>query len=305
MSAAFTLEDYKKLAAVDLGNPEQDTYMKFDNTYVLDREAKPYVFNYSDGVERKIYLYKIMKGADRTEVGTLALYSTPKSGKLIKVCVPGANADKKAWDFYIDELKYNGEKEQGFLSTLAFALSREYAHAHANAGKTTPVAKDAGDYDFCFPEGALVELANGTTKPIERVAAGDEVMAINRLTLQAEPTTVTAFRAHFKGEGFALTQLVLLPTEEIFAAATAWTPAAPLTLTATANHPILTAEGQKEMGAVQIGDVLYHYDHGRQAFRQYRVAAKVAQEKELTKRVYNLETKTGNYLINGTVVLDK
>jgi hypothetical protein len=304
--ASLTLEDYKKFASFKLEKPEEETYVKLEGGYVLDREAKPYVFNYSDGVERRIYVYKMLKGASRDEVGTMALYAAPKSGKIIKVCIPGSKADKKVWDYYIDELKLNGEQEQGFLSTLAFVLSREYSSAHANAGKgTNNVAKDEGDYDFCFPAGVLVAMADGATKPIEQVKAGDHVVAFDPITQGKRETTVTAVQAHYKEEGIRITKLVLLPTEEVFASAGTWIPAAPIEIEATGNHPLYTKQGKKEMRHVIEGDVLYHFDSSRHGFREYRVVTKTQQDGQPVKQVYNLETEAGNYLVNGTVVLDK
>ncbi|MCJ8167484.1 Hint domain-containing protein [Pontibacter sp. E15-1] len=303
---ALTLEDYKKIASFDLRNPEEDTYLKLESNYVLDREAKPYVFNYSDGVERKIYMYKLLKGAARDEVGTMAVYATPKSLKMIKVCIPGTGADKQVWDYYIDELKHNGEKEPGFLSTLAFALSREYSREHANAGKgTSTVAKEDGDYDFCFPAGSLVTLADGTAIPIERVQAGDKIRSFDLAAHTTRETTVTGLQAHFKAEGIPTIKLVLLPTEEIFASAGAWAAAVPIEIEATGNHPIYTKAGKKEMRQIKEGDILYRYDSARHGFREYKVAAQLPQTHKTVRQVYNLETESGNYLINNTVVLDK
>ncbi|GAA4432413.1 hypothetical protein GCM10023188_20950 [Pontibacter saemangeumensis] len=305
-AAPLTLEDYKKFTSYKMEKPEEETYAKIEGTYILDREAKPYVFNYSDGIERKIYFYKMLKGAAREEVGTMAIYATPKSGKMIKVCIPGAKADKKVWDYYIDELKLNGEQEKGFLSTLAFVLSREYSREHANAGKgTSTVAKEDGDYDFCFPAGALVALADGSARPIEQVKAGDKVVAFDAASQSRRGTTVTAVQAHYKEAGIGITKLVLLPTEEVYASAGAWAPAAPIEIEATGNHPLYTKEGRKEMRQIAEGDILYHFDSSRHGFREYKVVAKIEQDGQLVKRVYNLETEAGSYLVNGTVVLDK
>lgn len=302
-SASFTLDDYKKFVSYKIGNAEEDTYIKFDNTYVLDRETKPYVFNYSDGVERRIYLYKLLKGANRDEVGTMAMYTTPKNGKTIKVCIPGPKAEKNVWDYYIDELKLNGEQEQGFLSTLSFALSREYSKEHANQGKN-PVAQEDDHYDFCFPAGSLVALADGTQKLIEKVEAGDKVMAFNATTQQKAATTVSDVQVHFREEGIETTKLLLAPVEEIFASAGAYSPSGLVEIEATANHPLYTKAGKKEVGQIKEGDVLYYYNDSMHAFREYRVAVILANNKQ-AKKVYNLETEAGNYLVNGTVVLDK
>ncbi|MCC9135966.1 Hint domain-containing protein [Pontibacter silvestris] len=302
-AVSFTLDDYKKFVAYTIGNVEEDTYIKFENSYVLDRETKPYVFNYSDGVERRIYFYKMLKGANRDEVGTMAMYTTPKSGKTIKVCIPGPKAEKNVWDFYIDELKHNGEQENGFLSTLTFALSREYSKEHANQGKN-PVAQEDDHYDFCFPAGALVALADGTQKPIEQIEAGDKVMAYSAASQGRNETTVSDVQVHYRKEGIQVTKLLLAPVEEIFASVDAYSPSGLVEIEATNNHPLYTKVGKKEVGQIKEGDVLYYYSNSMHGFREYRVAHVFANNQQV-KKVYNLETEAGNYLINGTVVLDK
>ncbi|CAN5870779.1 hypothetical protein BH24BAC1_BH24BAC1_33620 [soil metagenome] len=301
----LTQEDYKKALAFKIANPDENTYIKIENTYILDREAKPYVFKYSDGIERRIYLYKLMKGANREEVATLALYATPKSGKTINVCIPNSRAEKQVWDLYIDDLKLQEEKEKGFLSTLAFVLSREYAQGLANPGMAkTAGAKDAGDYDFCFPAFAQVRMADGSLKAISAVKAGDLVMAYDAAREGKHETTVKAVSVHGRDEGISLTQLTLVAVEDILASAGPLVRSAALTLEATGNHPVHTREGRKEVRQIREGDVLYAFDHASQAFREYRVE-QVQPDGRVVKEVYNLHTASGNYLVEDLVVLDK
>jgi hypothetical protein len=301
----LTVEDYQKALAFKINNPEEDTYIKYESTYILDREAKPYVFSYSDGIERRIYLYKLMKGANREEVGTFALYRTPKNGKAINICIPNARADKKVWDLYIDDLKLQEEKEKGFLSTLAFVLSREYAQRQANPGLAKSSSKDDGDYDFCFPGEALVFLADGTLKPIAQIAAGDKVMAFDPETNETRPATTKEVKEHYRAEGIPLTKLVLAPMEEIIVSSNyRWASSSTAELLATANHPVHTKEGKKTMGKISEGDILFYFDQALDEFREYRVL-KAISDYQNTDRVYNLITDSGNYLVNGLVVLDK
>lgn len=301
----LTVEDYQKALSFKIANPEEDTYVKIENTYMLDREAKPYVFRYNDGIERRIYLYKILKGSNRDQIGTLALYTTPKSGKTINLCIPGSKAEKKAWDLYIDALKLQGEKEQGLLSTLAFAVSRELSQQMTSPDMAQSTsAEDEGDYNFCFPGEALVTLADRTLKPIAQIAAGDKVMAFDPETKENKETTVTEVQKHHRDGGIPLTRLLLIPVEEILASTGTVVPSAPLELQATHNHPIHTREGKKTMGQIREGDVLFYFDKGLNEFREYRVA-ETLQNHQKTDQVYNLITEVGNYLVNGMVVLDK
>ncbi|WP_405515814.1 hypothetical protein [Spirosoma sp. KNUC1025] len=127
-ATGMTVEQLKAVKAVKIANLDKDTYFK-SGGFILDRyEERPaYVFTYSDGITRKIYLYKIFAAEDTKDLGLLAIYKNEKSGEVKPFVIPGASADRKAWDAYIDDLKYVGEKEPGLMSTLTFVLSREMA----------------------------------------------------------------------------------------------------------------------------------------------------------------------------------
>ncbi|MDB5241331.1 MAG: hypothetical protein JWP57_1956, partial [Spirosoma sp.] len=64
-SAGMTLDQLKAVKAIKVANLDKDTYLK-SGAFILDRyEERPaYVFNYTDGITRKIYLYKIFTVAD-------------------------------------------------------------------------------------------------------------------------------------------------------------------------------------------------------------------------------------------------
>src|SRR5690349_10617463 len=53
---SLSLEEFNKVKTFIPKNLDQDTYVKFENAYILDRYQMkpPYVFKYSDGIERKI-----------------------------------------------------------------------------------------------------------------------------------------------------------------------------------------------------------------------------------------------------------
>jgi hypothetical protein len=92
----MTMEDFNKAKAFKIKDWDADTYVKFDNAYVLDRyEMKPpYVFKYSDGIERRIYLYKFLDNKTKKELGLIAFYHTPANGKTINLCVPGRSGER-------------------------------------------------------------------------------------------------------------------------------------------------------------------------------------------------------------------
>ncbi|GAB3688129.1 hypothetical protein GCM10027592_02600 [Spirosoma flavus] len=301
-SASMTLEQLKAIKAIKIANLDKDTYFK-SGGFILDRyEERPaYVFAYSDGITRKIYLYKVFSAEDTKELGLLAIYQNGKTNEIKPFVIPGASADRKAWDAYIDDLKYVGEKEPGLMSTLTFVLSREMAGLlSGSAGKSDEGgAKKKEEYNFCFAPTAPVTLADGSSKPISTVQVGDVIMGYNVVTKSLAPTNVTRVDMH-KGN-FALASVWLAPTQEL----TANTRNNPATLTlveATANHPVLTATGQKQLGNVTTGDILYRMENGKSV--TYRVVS-VEKSVRSVNTVYNLSTESGAYLVHETIVLDK
>ena len=300
-SGAMTVDQLKAIKAVKVANLDKDTYFK-SGGFILDRyEERPaYVFTYSDGITRKIYLYKVFTTEDTKELGLLAIYKNEKSGEVKPFVIPGASADRKAWDAYIDDLKYVGEKEPGLMSTLTFVLSREMAGLMSGGGAKTDEggSKKKEEYNFCFAPDAPVTMADGSTKRISDMVAGDVVMGYNAKTKILTPTHVTHIDAH-KGN-FTLAGVWLTPIHEFTADTRTLTP--PTLLEATANHPVLTATGRKALGDVQASEVLYKSENGKLV--AYRV---VRTEKVIrsVKAVYNLATESGAYLVGETVVLDK
>ncbi|MVM40277.1 hypothetical protein GO730_25900 [Spirosoma sp. HMF3257] len=304
-SASMTLEQLKAVKAIKIANLDKDTYFK-SGGFILDRyEERPaYVFTYSDGITRKIYLYKVFTAEDTKDLGLLAIYQNTKTNEVKPFVIPGASADRKAWDAYIDDLKYVGEKEPGLMSTLTFVLSREMASLMSGGGAKTEEGsgKKKEEYNFCFAPDAPVTMADGSSKAISNVAAGDVVLGYNAKTKTLTPTHVTRVDAHRTGD-FSLTGVWITSVNELTAdnrnALTA-----PILVEATANHPVLTASGRKALGEVKTGEVLYRYEATTNSVVAYKV---VRAEKAVrsVKDVYNLVTESGAYLVGETVVLDK
>lgn len=301
----MTLEQLKAVKAIKIANIDKDTYFKAGG-FILDRyEERPaYVFNYTDGITRKIYLYKIFSVENTKELGLLAIYKNEKSGEIKPFVIPGASADRKAWDAYIDDLKYVGEKEPGLMSTLTFVLSREMAGLlSGGAGKSDEgSAKKKEEYNFCFALDAPVTLADGSSKEISKLAVGDVVLGYSAQTRTFTPTTITKIEQH-TNHNFSLTGVWLSAVNEL-TADTRTAPTAPTLLEATANHPVLTATGRKALGDVKAGDILYRHEWGTNQVAAYRVV-QVAQKTRSVKTVYTLTTESGAYLVGETVVLDK
>lgn len=303
-TASMTVEQLKAIKAIKVANLDKDTYFKAGG-FILDRyEERPaYVFTYSDGVTRKIYLYKVFSAEDTKELGLLAIYKNEKSGEVKPFVIPGASADRKAWDAYIDDLKYVGEKEPGLMSTLTFVLSREMASLLSGGGAKTDEggAKKKEEYNFCFAADAPVTMANGSVKAIQEVTANEVVLSYNAQTKTLMPTRVKQVDAH--AGAFTLAGVWLVPVAEL-TADTRQALTAPTLLEATANHPVLTNAGRKALGDVKAGELLYRYDAVTQQVNAYKVVRTEASVRSVA-HVYNLVTESGSYLVGETVVLDK
>ncbi|GAB3565246.1 hypothetical protein GCM10027578_12240 [Spirosoma luteolum] len=301
-STGLTVDQVKAIKAIKIANLDKDTYFK-SGGYILDRyEERPaYVFTYSDGITRKVYLYKVFAAADTKELGLLALYQNTKTNEIKPFVIPGESADRKAWDAYIDDLKYVGEKEPGLMSTLTFVLSREMAALlSGGAGKSDDGgAKKKEEYNFCFAADAPVLLANGLTDRIGNLTPGTLVQGIDPATHEPVPTRVTRIDTH-QGS-FALAGIWLVPAQAVTAQAGPTT-LTPVLLEATANHPVLTPHGRKALGSVQAGESLYRLENGHLV--AYRVVGTRAAVRTVDT-VYNLVTEAGAYTVDGTVVLDK
>ena len=305
--AGMSLDQLKAIKAIKIANLDKDTYFKADG-FILDRyEERPaYVFTYSDGITRKIYLYKIFKAEDTKDLGLLAIYQNGKTGEVKPFVIPGASADRKVWDAYIDDLKYVGEKEPGLMSTLTFVLSREMAGLLAGGGgKADDDGKKKEEYNFCFAPDAPVTMADGSARAISDIVMNDVVLGYDAATKTIRPTRVARVGVHRSRpetlNSFALSGVWLTPDNPLTADNRAALPA-PTLLEATANHPVLTAAGRQPLGDLKTGDVLYRYENGR------TVAYRVVQTQKQTRpvsAVYNLTTEAGAYFVGETLVLDK
>lgn len=69
----LTMEEYTKAQTFTINDLDKDTYVKFENTYVLDRYEmrKPYFITGDDGLKKRIDLYKLIVRNDKQELATV------------------------------------------------------------------------------------------------------------------------------------------------------------------------------------------------------------------------------------------
>ena len=299
----ISTEEYAFVKNYKFKDLDKDTYVKLENGLVIDRfEMKPpYVFNFSDGMERKIYLFKVIDGKDKKDLGLLAVYKNSKTTKTMNICLPTIAADKAIWGKYIDDLKDYDKVEYGFSSTMAFVLGKELASASTPAGAAVPI-EGGGEYEFCFPENAPIMLADKSEIAISKLKKTDVLLTYRGDKKKLTQCSIQKLIVH-RGV-FNISKLVLQSKESIYAS----TAAAVLEIAeieATANHPIYTTKGAKKLGEIKIGEAVICFEPATNAYKEYVVINAIANFKTVDV-VYNIKTShNANYLVNKTVVLPK
>jgi hypothetical protein len=305
----LTLDEYKKAKTFVVNDLDNDTYLKFENAYVLDRYEMrpPYVFKYSDGIERRIYLYRLLDNKTKASLGMTAVYFTPGDGKKLHVCIPNPQAEKAVWAQYIDDLKEYTGVEKGFGSAFAYVTSREMAALAGGGAGATAASASKTDFDVCFPAFARVTMADGTENVIADVRPGDRIASYNPATGTLEAAVVRAVQIHDRQP--YLVQSVVLVTTDLFASRESHQMGTQVVLQATPNHPVWTPSGAVPVGQLQPGTTVQCLTTGADAFTAFRVTAANGEMNVTgsfyTDKVYSLITDRDNYVVNGTVVMGK
>src|ERR1700744_2727412 len=247
----LTMSEYDKALTYKIENLDNDTYVKFDNAYVLDRyeNRKPYFITGSDGLKKRIDLYKLVAKEGMQEIGLMVFY-TSETGKKYQCLVPDFTADGKVWDKYFNDIDNINKEEKNFILKLSYVLSKEMAFQQfkvLNNGKD--MKEEAATYgnDICFPGDEEVTMSNGAKKLIKDVKSGDEVITVDPATHKSTTTKVTGLTVH-EAKNYALTQLVLVAAKESKTAEGTNVLLNTKVLQATPNHPMMTKQGSAKMG---------------------------------------------------------
>lgn len=244
----FGKAEYEQLKSLTIENLERDSYVVFDEEgFILDRyELKPaYVFTFSDQIERKVYVYLVYPLETEDTLGCVLFYQ--REEVTIALPVPGVTADREAWGLYIDDLKYVGEDEPGFLACVSFVISKEFSALLAGSSGSL---EEEGEYEYCFPSDAMVLLASGKELPISELEPGMEIMSWDSDEERFCQTVVTGLDVHLRESiplfeiwmtdpGVLLTQTVDEPVLKL--------------LSLTPNHPIESTQGRMRAEEVAPG----------------------------------------------------
>jgi hypothetical protein len=299
-SRTLTMAEYEKAKGFSPGDLDKDSYVKFDNAYILDRNdfGKPYFITGDDGLKKRIDLYKFIRKEGRAEIGTVIFYTT-ETGQRYMACLPGFKADGKIWEKYFEDIHAIDKVEKNFVLKLSYVLSRELGfqlYRAAATGQSNGREKESGTYgnDICFPGNTLVTMADGKTRELSEVRAGDAIITFDPVTNRSRSVQVKELTVH-EARNYVITRLLLVRSQgdgKLIKLSTR-------VLQATPNHPILTTEGEKELGALNFGDKLASPDGIFTVWDKEEFAGGV-------QKVYNIVAAGGStYVMDGVTVLQK
>jgi hypothetical protein len=323
---ALTMAEYKKSMTFFVKDLDKDTYVKFDNTYVLDKSGfgKPYFITGDDSKRKRIDLYKLILKEGRVELGTMIYYST-EAGKRYAVCMPGYKADTSVWRKYFEDIHVIEKEEPFFVLKLSYVLSKELGfqlYRAANGMQGAAADREAGTYgnDICFPGEMRVSMGDGTSKLLSAVRSGDVVLAVDPVTNLRRAVVVKELTVHAV-KNYAITRLTLVSAvgdcslgggdcslgggdcslgggdREVRLSAKV--------LEATPNHPMMTAAGEKKAGELVVGDKVICLDSGTGRYVQY-VVWDQSEEAGGMQPVYNIVAGGGStFIMNGVMVMQK
>lgn len=305
-SRAISMEEYEKAKTFSVKDPDKDTYIKFENTYILDRyeNRKPYFITGDDGKRKRIDMYKLVAKQGMQQLGVVIFYTT-ENGKIYKAVLPGLNAGTAVWEKYFEDIHAIDKEEKNFVLKLSYVLSKELSFQLYKAeGK--PISKESATYgnDICFPGDDEVELADGSIKLLKNIVAGDKVKTIDAITQQERTATVKELTMHPQ-KNYAITELQLVKTREQISAAATEIFISVKTLRATPNHPVKTGNGIMPVQQVKEGDLMTCFNERTKRYEQYTVWRK-SESAGGNQAVYNIVADGGDtFIMNSVMVMQK
>jgi hypothetical protein len=289
-------DEYEKCKTFTVKDLDNDTYVKFNNAYVLDRYEmrKPYIITGDDGLKKRIDLYRLVAKDSMLDIGTMIFYTNEK-GKLYSAVMPIFNSNPELWNKYFEDIHAIDKEEKNFVLKLSYVLSKEFSfqlYKAINGGKEV---KESGTYgtDICFPGDQLVAMADGSQKELSNIKKGDKILSANAMLTVKELVVHTP-------KNYAITQLLVVNTIQTDNADAHIVTLSGKLLKATPNHPIQTLTGKKAIGEVVTGDQITCMDN-----KTYTVINKTESAGGL-QPVYNIVTETGStFIMNEVMVLQK
>jgi len=305
----ITMEEYDKAKTYSVKDLDKDTYVKIGTDYVLDRYEmrKPYIITGDDGLKKRIDLYKLIAKKDMQELGTQIFYTNEK-GKQFVALQPNFTAPPKVWEKYFEDIHAIDKIEKNFVLKLSYILSKEMSfqlYKSMNNGKD--MKEESGTYgtDICFPGTQNVAMADGTTRMLSEISAGDKVITVDPATRQPLAVKVSRLVSH-EAKNYAITTLLVVKGSEVVTAESINVRLQAKLIEATPNHPILTSLNiRKKIGELMIGDNILCADAHTNQYDHYTVVNKTEKAGGFQK-VFNMELEGGSTaVLNEVMVLQK
>jgi len=304
----LSAEEYAKAKTFKVKDLDNDTYAKFENTYVLDRYEmrKPYFITGDDGLKKRIDLYKLIAKEGMQELGTM-IYYTNEKGTLYTAVLPGFRADAAIWEKYFEDIHAIDKEEKNFVLKLSYVLSKEFGfqqYKSANQGKNLKAESGTYSNNICFPGTQQVTMAGGGTKALKDIRPGDIVVTIDPLSRQANTVRVKELVVH-EAENYAITSLLVVATQEQATAVGTEIRMSSRVLQATPNHPMMTTTGKKPLGEIKEGEQIICQDEHTATYQTFTVFNKTEAAGGV-QPVYNIVADGGStFMMNGVMVLQK
>ena len=298
----LTKAEYDKAKAFKINDLDNDTYVKFENKYVLDRYAvrKPYFVTGDDGVKKRIDLYTLYSRDSMQQIGTV-IYYTNEKGKLFTAVQPSFPSDSMVWDNYFTDVDNINKEEPNYILKVSYILSKELSfQLYKSLNKN--VKDEDGTYgmDICFPGDQHVAMADGSEKLLKDILPGDKIITKNR-NGETVAETVKELVTH-PAKNYAITSLLLVHADESLTENGYNIQLATRLIEATPNHPVETTTAKKEIGQVNEGETMFCYNEATKRYEKYIVFNKTESAKGM-QPVYNMLVNGGeNFIINDVMV---
>ncbi|GAB5408448.1 MAG: hypothetical protein BalsKO_08130 [Balneolaceae bacterium] len=306
-SRAITMEEYELAQSFEVEDLDNDTYIKFNNKYILDRYEyrDPIFITGDDGNRKRVDLYKLVAREGLIDLGVMVFFTT-EVGTLYKALIPNFEAGSEVWEAYFEDIHSIDKEEENFVLKLSYVLSREFSFQMLKGAGVELPEDEGATYgsDICFPGDQLVSLADGSEKSLREIEIGDKVITLDPSTKFESVVEVSKLVKHTP-ENYAITTLVLINEQRIESKSEIEFLIKTKELKATPNHPMLTSLGNKKMGDIQKGEEVLSWDEESGQYKSY-IVYQTKEYGEGIQPVYSIEAKGGNpLLMNGVVVKQK
>lgn len=301
----LTKAEYDKAKAFKINDLDNDTYVKFENKYVLDRYAvrKPYFVTGDDGLKKRIDLYTLYARDSMQQIGTV-IYYTNEKGKLFTAVQPSFPSDSAVWNSYCTDVDNINKEEPGYILKVSYILSKEFSfQLYKSLNKN--VKDEDGTYgmDICFPGDQQVAMADGSEKLLKNILPGDKIITKN-INGETLAETVKELVVH-SAKNYAITSLLLIHAHESLNENMYNIQFATRLIKATPNHPVETTTAKKEIGKVNEGEIMLCYNEVTKHYEKFVVFDKTESATGV-QPVYNMVVNGGeNFIINDVMVRQK